>query len=123
MNRKKIILIIEQYDNSTSGLRCILEKEGYSVISLYSSHYIQRLCCGRIPDLAVISVNMPKAFGISILRSLREVFPGIPIVAVSLYGNSLSKNELARLGADDFIGKPFDIDHFRNRIARLMIDN
>jgi len=119
MVQKKTILIIEQDNNIANDLKHILEEEGYSATSLYSSHYIKELCQDKIPDLAVININVPKAFGINILRRIREVFPKIPIVAVSVYSNSLSKSELARLGADDFITKPFDVNYLKNRIEKL----
>lgn len=120
MNQKKTILIIEQESNVANGLKRILEKEGYNVVSLYSTHYLKELCQDAIPDLAIININVPKEFGLNILRKTKETFPKLPIVAVSIYSTSFSKNEVARLGADDFIAKPFDVDYLKKRIEKLV---
>jgi DNA-binding NtrC family response regulator len=103
MNQKKTILIIEQDDNSANGLKLILEREGYNAASLYNSHYIKELCQDKIPALAIINISVSKEFGLNILRRTKETFPKFPIVVVSIYSNSFSRSELARLGADDFI--------------------
>ena len=119
MDQKKTILIIEQDNNVPNGLKRILEKEGYNAVSLYSSHYIKELCQDEIPDLAIINISVSKEFGLNILRRTKEIFPKLPIVAVSVYNSSFSKNELARLGADDYIAKPFDVNYLKRRIEKL----
>ncbi|MFH1655630.1 MAG: response regulator [Candidatus Omnitrophota bacterium] len=119
MNQKKTVLIIEQDDNFANGLKRILEKEGFNVVSLYDFHYIKELCQDAIPDLAIINISASKEFGLNMLRRTKEIFPKLPIVAVSVYGNSFSRRELARLGADDFIAKPFYVNYLKCRIEKL----
>jgi DNA-binding NtrC family response regulator len=124
MNQKKTILIIEQDGNFANGLKRILEKEGYNAVSLYSSHYIRELCQDGIPALAIINISVSKEFGLNILRRTKETFPKLPIVAVSVYSNSFSRSELARLGVDDFIAKPFDVNYLKRQIEKLAgVDN
>ena len=119
MDQKKTILIIEQDNNVANGLKRILEKEGYNAVSLYSSYYIKELCQDEIPDLAIINISVSKEFGLNILRRTKETFPKPPIVAVSVYGNFFTRSELARLGADDFIAKPFDVNYLKRQIEKL----
>jgi len=120
MDQKKTILIIEQESNVADGLKRILEKEGYNIVSLYNSYYIKELCQETLPDLAIINIGVPKEFGFNILRKTKETFPKVPIVAVSIYSKSFSKNELIRLGADYFMAKPFDVDYLKRQIERLV---
>jgi DNA-binding response OmpR family regulator len=79
----------------------------------------KELCQDAMPDLAIININVTKAFGFNILRKTKETFPKLPIIAVSVCGNSFSRNELDRLGADDFIAKPFDVNYLKSRIEKL----
>jgi len=120
MVRNRTILIIEQEPNIAEGLKSTLEKEGYSVVSTYSSKYLKETLSGRSPDLAIININLPKEFGLNILRKAKELFPKIPVIAMSAYSNSLSANELKRLGASEFITKPFDVENSKLKIEQLL---
>jgi len=120
MVRNRTILIIEQESNIAEGLKSILEKEGYSVVSSYSSKHLKEALSGRDPDLAIINVNLPKAFGLNILRKAKELFPKMPVVAMSVYSSSLSANELKRLGASEFITKPFDVENLKLKIEQSL---
>jgi DNA-binding response OmpR family regulator len=120
MGRKKTILIIEQESNLAGGLKRILEKQGYNAVALYNSHDVRKLCQDAIPDLAIININVPKEFGLNILRRTKEDFPRLPIVAVSVYSNYFSRSELSRLGVNDFIAKPFDVNYLKSRIEKLV---
>lgn len=119
MDQKKTILIIEQDNNASSGLKRILEKEGYNATVLYNHHYFKELCHEKIPDLAIINIGVSKNFGLNILRKAREAFPKLPVLALSVCGSSFTRSELARLGADDFIARPFEVDYLKRRIEKL----
>ncbi len=122
MGKKKSILLIEREINLINGLRSILEKEGYEIISAYEYYNLKGLPQGQKPDLAIIDIAIPKEMGLNILRKTKEVFPKLPIIAMSVYSKSFSKKELARLGAEEFIAKPFDVGYLKERIAKLIED-
>src|SRR3989338_5886130 len=94
-------------------------KEDYSVVSAYTSRYLKEIFKENVPDLAIININLPKEFGLNILRKTKELFPKIPVIAMSVNSNSLSANELKRLGASEFITKPFDVEGLKSKIGRL----
>ena len=119
---RQTILIIEQDVNQLNGLRSILCKEGYNVISTYNPYALIEILRTTPPDLAIINVNIPKEFGFNILRKTKELLPGLPIIAMSVYSDTLTKRELNRLGADDFMTKPFDVELLKARIAQLAGD-
>lgn len=120
MKREKAILIIEQEINLTNGLKAILEKEDYQVISTYSPYAIKDILEDKEPDLVIININIPKELGLNVLRKAKESFPSVPIIAMSVYTNSFSGKELKRLGADDFIAKPFDVNNLKQKIEHLL---
>lgn len=120
MTRERTILIIEQEINLTNGLKAILEKENYQIISSYSPYAIKDILEDKEPDLVIININIPKELGLNILRKVKENFPSAPIIAMSVYSNSFSGRELKRLGADDFIVKPFDVNNLKQKIEQLL---
>lgn len=113
-------MLIEREINLINGLRSILEKEGYEIISAYEYYNLKGLPQGQKLDLAIIDIAIPKEMGLNILRKTKEVFPKLPIIAMSVYSKSFSKKELARLGAEEFIAKPFDVEYLKERIAKLI---
>jgi len=118
---KKIILILEQEFNLANGLKSILEKEGYGVLADFNFLHPDGLGDTSKPDLIIININVPKAFGLNILRKAKANFPGVPLIAMSVYSHSFSKSEISRLGVDDFIAKPFEIEHLKRRIEELIV--
>lgn len=118
--RKKIILVIEQEINLANGLKSILEKEGYEVVSVFGSYHLKELFQSQKPDLAIIDLYIPRPLGLNILRKTKGLSPRLPIIAMTVYTNSFNKRELSRLGADDFIAKPFDVRYLKERIEALI---
>ncbi|MFA4888899.1 MAG: response regulator [Candidatus Omnitrophota bacterium] len=121
ITKKRIILIFEQEFNLANGLKAILEKEGYGVLTDFSLFHLGELGEFSKPDLIIININVPKEFGLNILRKARDNFPGIPLIAMSVYSHSFSKSEISRLGVDDFITKPFEIEHLKKQIGKLLV--
>ncbi len=118
--QKKTILILEQEFNVANGLKSILEKEGYGVFTDFVFLYPDERKDTFKPDLIIININVPKELGLNILRKARDNFPGIPLIAMTVYSRSFSKNEISRLGVDDFIAKPFEIEDLKKRIEELI---
>jgi len=121
MENKKTILIIEQDTNIANGLKSILEKEDYAVESVFNYYHFKELCKDNKPDLAIINIYIPKEVGLNILHKIKESFPKLPIIAMSIYSNSFTKKELSRLGADDFIAKPFDMKYVTEKVEELIL--
>lgn len=115
------ILILEQEFNLANGLKAMLEKEGYRVLADFSFLHPGGLGDASKPDLIIINIDVPKGFGLNILRKAKDNFPGIPLIAMSVYSHSFSKNEISRMGVDDFIAKPFEVEQLKKRVEELII--
>jgi DNA-binding NtrC family response regulator len=61
-------------------------------------------------DLVILDLKMPKRSGIEVLASIREQYPDVPVVMVSGYASIESAIDATRLGAFNFIPKPFTPD-------------
>lgn len=61
-------------------------------------------------DLVILDMSLPKMSGLDVLNGIKENKPEIPVIMVTAYGSTQTAIEAMRLGAYDFIIKPFDLD-------------
>ncbi|MCC6668870.1 MAG: response regulator transcription factor [Polyangiaceae bacterium] len=120
---KKRILVVEDDESITLGLRMNLEAEGYEVIVATDGE--SGLAAARSPDvsLVILDIMLPKVNGLEILRQLRGEGCKIPIVLLSARGAELDKVMGLELGAEDYITKPFSLAELLARVkAQLRRD-
>ena len=72
------------------------------------------------PDLVTLDIVMPEMDGVEALRQLRQEDPPAMVVMVSAIDQKEKLSECIRLGARDFIVKPFDRDHLRSLLQRYL---
>ena len=68
-------------------------------------------------DLVILDVKLPDVSGMEVLRRLRRIDPGVPVVIVTSYGSVETVRASMKLGAFDYLTKPFDNQEIR-RVAR-----
>ena len=114
-----MILIIED-DESINGMLCnILERNGYEVESTLNGWDGYELAMKNEYSLILMDLMLPMKSGEEILRELR-VKKNTPVIVLSAKNTVNNRIELLRLGADDFICKPFDIDEVILRIDAVL---
>ena len=114
-----MILIIED-DSTINSLLCgILKKSGYEVESCTDGLTGYNMALDKDYQLILMDLMLPMKSGEEILRVLREV-KKTPVIVLSAKNDVHNRIELLRLGADDFICKPFDIDEVILRIEAVL---
>ena len=114
-----MILIIED-DSTINSLLCgILKKSGYEVESCTDGLIGYNMALDKDYQLILMDLMLPMKSGEEILRALREV-KKTPVIVLSAKNDVHNRIELLRLGADDFICKPFDIDEVILRIEAVL---
>lgn len=110
------ILIVDDDPEIRSLLRRYLEGQGFRV----STAADRRECEARVadgnPDLLVLDVMLPDGSGLDICRSLREHRPGLRIILLTALKEDVDRIIGLELGADDYLGKPFNP---RELVARI----
>ncbi|GMV16816.1 MAG: response regulator transcription factor [Polyangiaceae bacterium] len=120
---KKRILVVEDDESITLGLRMNLEAEGYEVVVATDGE--TGLSVARSPEvsLVILDIMLPKVNGLEILRHLRGEGCKTPIVLLSARGAELDKVMGLELGAEDYITKPFSLAELLARVkAQLRRD-
>lgn len=119
MSSKKILLIEDEV-NLQDIIKLNLELEGY---------YVEIIADGRIAieqldkiehfDLVILDVMLPHVSGFDVCRKIRE-FSKIPIIFLSAKGTTTDRIAGLKLGANDYLPKPFDLEELLLRISVLI---
>lgn len=114
------ILVIEDNEDLAYGLRNNLEIEGYNVeVSTDGASGLDRVRELR-PDLLVLDLMLPGLDGYRVLRAMRDDDLHMPVLILTARGEEADKVRGFRLGADDYVTKPFGILELMARIEALL---
>jgi DNA-binding NtrC family response regulator len=102
------ILVADDERNIRKTLSLVLEGAGYEVDIAADGDEALNLCRERHPDIAFVDLRMPKMQGLEVLSHIRAISPKTAVVIITAYGTASNAVEAMKLGAVDFIQKPFD---------------
>src|SRR5688572_31082789 len=101
------VLIIDDHDSMRDGLELLLRKRGHRTLSADGGQRGLDLLEEEGADLVITDVRMAQVDGIEVLRQVRERFPETEVLVITAYGTIETAVEAMKLGASDFITKPF----------------
>jgi two-component system, OmpR family, alkaline phosphatase synthesis response regulator PhoP len=110
------VLIIEDNRNLVQGLRHNLELDGHRVEAAYTGDEGLRRGRAAEVDLILLDLMIPKPDGLQVLRTLREEGVETPIIVLTARGQEEDKVRGLRLGADDYVTKPFGLMELLARV-------
>lgn len=114
------ILVVEDSPDLAFGLRTNLEIEGYDVRVAGDGRTALREFDDFRPDLVVLDLMIPELNGYGVLQALRERGSSVPVLILSATAEETAKIRGFRLGADDFVTKPFSVLELLARIEALL---
>jgi two-component system, OmpR family, alkaline phosphatase synthesis response regulator PhoP len=117
---KTRILVIEDDESITLGLRMNLEAEGYEVSVAMDGEEGLGLARSGPVDLLILDVMLPKVNGFEVLRQLRAEKRNVPVIMLSARGAEMDKVMGLELGAEDYITKPFGLAELFARVKSVL---
>ena len=117
----KTILIIEDDQNIHAMLKTLLKQNGYATISAYSGTEAL-LVHNQEVDLMILDLMLPGKSGEEIIRELKDIHD-VPVIVTSALSDLDKKLNLFKLGADDYVTKPFSNDELLARIKVHLRNN
>ena len=114
------ILIAEDDDSIRHALTDVLTASGYEVLALEEGLAAIHAVRERNFDLALLDVAMPGADGFQVLQAMSEERPGTPVIMLTARGEEEDRVQGLKLGADDYIVKPFSIRELLARIEAVL---
>ncbi len=114
------ILIVEDSVELAEGLRDNLEMEGHTVRVAHDGKVAWTTMEKFGPDLFILDLMLPGLSGFDLLRDLRESGVTTPVLILSARSEQMDKLRGFRLGADDFVTKPFDLFELLARVEAIL---
>ncbi|WP_431799949.1 sigma-54-dependent transcriptional regulator [Halobacillus andaensis] len=118
------ILVIDDEREVGNFLKVLLNEKGHNVTLSESGKQTKDLLNQGSYGLAIIDVRLPDASGLDLLKDIRRKLPACKIIIMTGYSTVKTAVEAIKLGADDYIEKPFDdIDQLEKQIDDLLVSN
>ncbi len=124
MTEQSRIALVDDDRNILVSVSIALEAEGFDVVTYNDGEEAFRAMCAprtpeALPDLAVLDIKMPRMDGIELLEKIREI-SDIPVIFLTSKDDEVDEIVGLRLGADDYITKPFSQRLLIERIRALL---
>lgn len=123
------ILIVDDQELMRDSLATTLMREGHEIVAAYDGQAALQKLGERKFDLTLTDLKMPRMTGIELLAEAKKLRPDMPVVLMTAFATVQTAVEAMRLGAYDYIQKPFDGDELKMLVertlehARLKIEN
>ena len=120
MSETKKLLMIDDDPDFVEGIMSILKSAGYEVEARYNpKEGFKELETGKY-DLLLLDLVLPGADGLEILREVRGARPTLPVVILTARGEEADRVRGLRMGADDYVVKPFSVTELLARIDAVL---
>ncbi len=117
---KPRILVVDDEESIREFLDIMLRKEGYEVTCVEDGQTAIDILKKKSFDLLISDLQMPNVTGIELLKHCRETYPDLLFMMITAFGTAESAVEAMKMGAYDYITKPFKIDEVRINIANAL---
>ncbi len=117
---KQSILTVEDDAAIRRGIVDALRFSGYQVFEAARGDVGRDMALARAYDLLLLDLVLPGCDGLQILRAVREVRPAQPIIILTARGEENDRVEGLRLGADDYVVKPFSVKELLARVEAVL---
>jgi two-component system response regulator PilR (NtrC family) len=117
---KSRVLVVDDEESIREFLEIMLRKEGYEVTCAEDGAKALDIIKKKSIDLVISDLQMPNMTGIELLRQVRDQYPELLFMMITAFGTTETAVEAMKLGAYDYITKPFKIDEVRINIANAL---
>ena len=107
------LLIVDDEQSYRQLLTLVFESDNHQIRTARNGREAIELLRAEPAQLMISDVKMPDMDGIALLRAAREEYPDLAVVMMTAFASVEYAREAFKLGADDFIQKPFDVEELR----------
>jgi CheY-like chemotaxis protein len=120
MAEKNSILVVDDEDALRTVLSSELESEGYIVATAGDGDEAISILQGKLFDLVLLDIKMPRVDGFEVLRFIKERYPATKVIMLTGFADLKNAIESKKLGAEDFVSKPYDLVDLLTTIERVL---
>jgi two-component system response regulator PilR (NtrC family) len=114
------ILIVDDEQSYRQLLTLVFEGDGHTIRTATNGREALELVKAEPADVIISDVRMPDMDGIELLRASREHQPDIGVILMTAFASVETAREAFKLGADDFIQKPFDVEELKLLVKKTL---
>jgi nitrogen regulation protein NR(I) len=114
------VLIIDDDDQLRISFERLLKEEGYTVHTAASGEAGLRSIGDAIPDLVLLDVRLPGMNGLETFKQIHHIEPKLPVIVMTAFGTTETAIEATKMGAFDYMIKPFDIPQMLSTIRQAL---
>jgi len=114
------ILIIDDDDQLRKSFHKLLTEEGYKVENAASGESGLEKLKKSLPDLVILDIRLPGMNGLETFRAIHNIESKLPVIIMTAYGTTETAIEATKMGAFDYILKPFDIPDMLSVIGQAL---
>ncbi len=114
------ILVIDDEQSMRDFLAIMLKKEDHEVVTAGNGADALKAIHAEIFDLVITDVKMPGVGGIDVLKTIKEISPETVVIMITAFATAETAVEAMKLGAYDYITKPFKIDEIKLIIQKAL---
>src|SRR5437660_1134150 len=118
MAQSKTILVVDDDQELSNGLRIVLEKEGFRVIQARDGQQGKQAIYNQRPDLVILDMMMPRMGGYPVLEHFHGKADAPPIIMITANEGSRHKAYAEYLGVVDYLRKPFAMERLLEAVQR-----
>ncbi len=120
MNQHEKILIVDDEPDTVTILRDRLEMDHYEVNTASSGNAALEQIDRDLPDLVLLDIQMPGMDGLETLAQIHRRYPGLLVTMLTAHGSIQRAVEATKLGAYDFLEKPFKSEHIKAKVDKAL---
>jgi two-component system response regulator AtoC len=117
---KPFILIVDDEKLLLHSLKTALSRGGYQALTAASGEEALESFRENNPDIILLDVKLPDMDGMQVLKKIKAVDGNVPVIIMTAFSGIKGAVEAIKLGAYDYIAKPFDIDELKFVLARSL---
>lgn len=117
---KPRLLVVDDEESIREFLEIMLKKEGYEVTCAEDGLKAKDILAKRSFDMVISDLQMPNMTGIELLKHVKDSYPDLVFMMITAFGSTESAVEAMKMGAYDYLTKPFKIDEVRLNIQNAL---
>ncbi|MFZ3231354.1 MAG: sigma-54 dependent transcriptional regulator [Pseudobdellovibrio sp.] len=117
---KSRILVVDDEESIREFLEIMLKKEGYEVSTAEDGLVAKEMLTKKTFDMVISDMQMPNMTGIELLKFVKDTYSDIVFMMITAFGTTETAVEAMKIGAYDYVTKPFKIDEVRLNIQNAL---
>ncbi len=117
------VLIIDDNEELANFLERLISNEGFEVAMAHTGARARKDMDRLFPDVVLMDIKLPDANGVELMKEFRETYPKTQFIMMTAFGTIKSAIESIKLGAFDYLAKPFDSNDMINLVRNAIHEN